>query len=98
MQGFAQDLPAQSIPIRLGVSQMKVPNLIDLVRLRHRMTSNDCQKGKPFVLVNDTLCAVRRPAVLTFQSLRKREFLVPAIDLKAVGSFEQLLLRCVHGH
>jgi hypothetical protein len=45
-----EDLWAEPIPVRLRVEQVEMPNLIDLVGRRHRMSGHHREKDESSVL------------------------------------------------
>src|SRR3569832_2294841 len=55
MQWSLQDVGTKLIPVGLGVSQMLMPDLIDLVGWGHGMIGDNSKKNKLFIFVNNSL-------------------------------------------
>ena len=85
MDFAAQRLLAKVDPVRLGIGQMQVPNLIDRVGGGYTRFGSATQKNKLFVLLDYPQGIAFRPAVFASNPVRKGEFNGGVTELKPLN-------------
>jgi RNA polymerase sigma-70 factor (ECF subfamily) len=68
-----EHIAAEAIPVRLRIEQVQVPDLIDLVGRRHRMSGDHREEDEPSILRDGPGGESDRPAVFPGQPLMKRQ-------------------------
>ena len=87
VQWPGQHLLVKARPIRVGVAQVQVPGLIDLLGRRADMPGRHRQENEPFVF-NDYALGIRgTPRVLARQSFREAQTARPTVDVKRENVF-----------
>lgn len=92
MQRPTQNPRAKVIPVGIAVEQMKMPDLVNLIRRRDRMVSHHRQEDKPLVLLNCPQSKTMAPAIVAHQVINKADLMFWVMQLIHLKTLVELPL------
>lgn len=97
VEGFAENVAAQVIPVGAGVNEVKVPGLVDFIRGRDGMAGDGGEVDEAQVFVDDALGEGFGPVVFAGEPLGEGELSSRGVDLQGLKSQPEGIVFHSHG-